>query len=139
MCWVCFASSDARRFFKGATIKDIQSDYGVEIKLPDSGNKVTISGPTQESLQYAENRILDICGLRQDETDAIRDEVQKQYDKKDELFKQAYAAPKGSTERDRLFNQANQAKDECEKARKRAAERIFALKNQGYGDDQLVS
>lgn len=118
---------------QGATIKDIQSDYGVTITIPDSGSTVTIQGPTNKSLTFAENRILDICGLRQDETDSIRDRVQQLYEKKDDLFKQAYAAPKGTSERDRLFDEANRAKDECEQAKKQAAQQIFALKNQGYG------
>jgi len=124
-----------------ATKKDIESDYGVTLTFPAKNDPnachIVIDGPTNDSVGYAEARILDICGLDDDtEEDAARERVQKLRQEKDECFRQAFAAPHGPV-RDAMFVKANAAKEKCEQAEWEVAKEIFASKNQGYGDDQM--
>src|SRR4051812_23322784 len=105
----------------GATKKDIESDYQVEITIPPrdpnaddvSMCDVVVRGPTNAAVESARNRILDICGLRV-ETPAVaglRAKLEETLRRKDQLFTNANAAPRGP-ERDALFASAHQAKTE---------------------------
>jgi DNA-nicking Smr family endonuclease len=130
-----------------ATKKDIEDDYKVHLTFPAKDDPlacdIIIEGPTNESIGFAEARIRDICGLNngangsnENNIDQIRDQVRELKREKDELYRLAHAAPQGR-ERDRLFNEANQAKARCEQADLEAGNKIFAIKNQGYGDEQM--
>jgi hypothetical protein len=121
---------------------DIESDYGVTLIFPkkeENSDEITIQGPNKSSVEYAKTRILDIVGLNPD-TQLVENErrkVETARVEKDELFRQANAAPKGSRERDDLFKQANQAKDRLEQIENATARVIFNTKNKGYGMDQM--
>ena len=125
-----------------ATLKDIESDYSVKIVMPNKNDVndlgILIQGPTVQSVNFAKNRILDICGLSPSskEIEKIQNDLKILKQKTDDLFTQANESPRGA-KRDQLFNEANRLRDEYEKAGREAAETIFKIKNQGYGVNQM--
>lgn len=79
---------------------------------------------------------MDIIGRTGDQVNSIRDRTNVLRQEKDALFKQAYDSQNGA-QRDALFIQANKKKVEFEQAEIRVGDEIFAMKNKGYGDDQM--
>jgi len=122
----------------GATLKDIQSDYGVKLTVPgrDSNSEdVIIEGPA-DKCEFAKRRVLDIIGQAPDTTSQARAEAQKLYKEADQLFDQANAADSPEESR-RLKDLAHQKRKDAEVANDKAAKEIFVSKNGGYGDDQM--
>lgn len=124
---------------KAATKLDIESDYGVTITMPDRNSdseNVIIEGPTQTAVTAAENRIMDICGMKSGNVDALRGKLNDLNRQKDVAFAQAKNAPNGP-QRDALYAKANALKEACDKEQMNVAQQIFKEKNLGYGLDQM--
>ena len=130
---------------KGATRKDIESDYGVQLDIPQRGTEdpdgdglteVTIRGPTNAAVGFAKARILDICGLAKDAASGDRARIDRMRAEKDALFAQANAAPRGP-EREALFAKAHQLKDDIAAEEAKLGDKVFEAKNAGYGLDQM--
>jgi len=123
----------------GATIKDIESDYpGVDVVVPkrDSNSEdVILKGPP-DAVKHAQRRILDICGMSEDNSSQVRGKAQALFDEADKLFKAA-KAENSKQEKDRLYKLAHAKKAEAHEANKEAAKQIFKAKNSGYGNDQM--
>lgn len=121
-----------------ATKKDIESDYGVVITMPNRDNAqdetITIQGSTQVSVDAAENRILDICGMGKQ--DAGRAKLNQLDSEMDQAFAHAKSLSNGP-ERTAAYAKANQLKAQYDQERASQAKKVFEAKNLGYGDDQM--
>ncbi len=123
----------------GATLQDIESDYpGVNVTVPkrdDPSEFVTISGPP-DAVRHAQRRVMDICGLLQDESAEARKKAQSLFDEADKLFDKMKKT-KDKNEKNRLRNQAENIRNQAFDEQKKAAKKIFRAKNSGYGNDQM--
>ena len=124
---------------KGATIRDIESDYpGVKVAVPqrhEASDQVTLTGPPV-AVKRAERRVLDIAGVLGDEVARERSKADELRHEKDKLFDDANRA-RDPLKRRQLFDEAHAKKRQLESEEQAAAKRIFRLRNSGYGLEQM--
>ena len=131
---------------RGATIKDIESDYpGVRVTVPrrdDPSEIVVVHGPL-EAVQRAVQRVKDIAGIRTPEEarhDANEDaQLHRLRAEKDALFHQADEAGRAGNRARRhvLLDAAHSKRREFERLKAERARRTFEKRNSGYGLDQI--
>lgn len=127
-----------------ATLKDIESDYGVTLTVPkrnDDSEFVVVRGSSQQSVTNAIRRIKDIAGIVDDDplaqkAEKLRAKVDELRERKDKAFKEAKAC-RDKGRRSSLYDKANGLRDEYDRAMDAHQRAVFASKNAGYGDDQM--
>ena len=126
---------------KGATIRDIESDYpGVKVLVPkrhDPSELITISGPA-DAVKRAVQRVRDISGELGDATAKERERADGLRKEKDALFDEAHHT-NNPEKRRRLMDAAHAKKREFEAEEAAAALRIFRARNSGCTRAPLLS
>jgi len=124
---------------RGATIRDIESDYpGVKVRVPqrnDPSDAIHLEGPA-DAVKRAEHRVLDIAGVLGDEAAHERKKADELRTEKDRLFDEANHVH-DLNKRRVLLDQAHAKKRQLDAEEHAAAKRIFRKKNSGYGLEQM--